>query len=76
MAMGWMIWIQILAEARIFLFAIASSPALEPTQSPNQHVQRALSAGAKWSKHEANHSLLFSAKIRKTLRTFTSSLSL
>jgi hypothetical protein len=46
-----------------FHFAIASRPALGPTQPPIQWVQGALSPGIKWPGHEVDHSPTSSAEV-------------
>jgi hypothetical protein len=48
----------------MFLFTIASKPALGPTQPPILWVAGALSLGLKRLGREANHSLLSSAEIK------------
>jgi hypothetical protein len=54
--MGWTAGVRFPARARVFLFFIASSPALGPTQLPIQWVLGALSMGVKWPGREAAHS--------------------
>jgi hypothetical protein len=51
-------------EQVIFLFSIASRPALGATQSPIQCVPGAVSPGIKWQEHEADHLPLSSAVIK------------
>jgi hypothetical protein len=47
-----------------FLFATASSPALEPIRPPMQRGPGDLFAGVKWSGREANYSPPSSAEVR------------
>jgi len=48
--------VRFLAGAGIFLFAISSRPALEPTQPPSQWVPEVLSRRVKRQEREADHS--------------------
>jgi hypothetical protein len=49
---------------KIFLFPIASRPALGPTQPPMQWVQGALSPGVKLARREADHSPPANAEVK------------
>jgi hypothetical protein len=53
---GWTAGVGFLAESKIFLCPIRSSPALEPTQPPIQCAFRAVSPEVKLQEREANHS--------------------
>jgi len=48
--------VQLPAGARFFLFATVSRPAPSSTQPPVHWIPGALSLGAKWLGHEADHS--------------------
>jgi hypothetical protein len=56
--------VQFLAGLRkgLFLFIIASTPAVEPTEPPIQWIPEALSVGVKRTGREADHSPPFSAE--------------
>jgi hypothetical protein len=51
-------------RGKVFLFSIASRPALGPTQPPIQWVLWALSPGVKWPGHEADHSPSSAAQVK------------
>jgi hypothetical protein len=57
-------WFSITGRVKIFLFLIASTPALVPTQSPIQRVQGALSPRVKRQGREADHSPPSSADVK------------
>jgi hypothetical protein len=62
--MGWMAEVQFLAGQEIFLYSIASRPALGPTQPPIQWVPVALPQEVKQPGGEADCSPPSSAKIK------------
>jgi hypothetical protein len=51
-------------RSKIFLFSIATRPALRPNQPPIQWVPQALSSGVKRPGHEADHSPPSSAEVK------------
>jgi hypothetical protein len=51
--------------ARFLLVCIASRPAVGPTQPPIRWVPGAISPGGKVSSHEADHSPLSNAEVKK-----------
>jgi hypothetical protein len=53
-------------ELGIFLFATASRPALDPTQTPIQWVAGDLSLGVKRPGSEADHSPPFGSEVKNT----------
>jgi len=62
--MRWMSSIPSRGNDRIFLFAIASRPTLEPTHPPIQWVSGAIIPGIKQPVHEADHSPPSSAELK------------
>jgi hypothetical protein len=52
------------SRRKIFLFSIASTPGLRPTQPPLQWVQRTFAPGVKRPWHEADHSSPSSAEVK------------
>jgi hypothetical protein len=62
----WMARIQILTEARGFLYSTVSRLALGPAQPPIQWVQRALSLGIQWPGREDDHSPPSSAEVKNS----------
>jgi hypothetical protein len=59
-------WDSIPSRDKIFLFSIASRPALEPTQPPIQWVQGGSFPGGKVAGHKADQSLPSSAKVKNS----------
>jgi hypothetical protein len=57
-------WGWVSGRGKIFLFSIASTLALGPTQSPIQLVPEAASPRVKRQRGEADHSSPFSAKVK------------
>jgi hypothetical protein len=62
--MGWTPEVQFWQQQMIFVFSIASRPALGPTQPPIRWLPGSLSSEVKWQMREADHSPPFSAKVK------------
>jgi hypothetical protein len=76
-ATGWTIGVLGFVSRRglgIFLFTIASRPALGPTQPPTQWEPGALSLGVKRLVREAHHSPLSSAEVKECVELYLHSL--
>jgi hypothetical protein len=54
----------------VFLFTVASRPALGPTQPPIRWVPGALSLGVKWSGRESDHSPPSSAEVKECVELY------